>query len=104
MFDNINDIRKAMYDFQTKHRKYPNVIFIPRAKRRQFIEEAYYSSVLEVYSPIRNFLEDFSLLGVKVKWTENTDGVDWIEEFQNVKPEPWVEPVKVKSTSRKIVL
>jgi len=104
MFNNVDDIRKTMHEFRTNTGRYPNTIFISKEKRRQFIEMAYNTFVTDVYSPVRDFLGDITICGVKVRWTENIDGVDWIEEFQNVKPEPLVKPVKVKSNKRRIVL
>lgn len=107
MFDNIDDIRKTMHEFRHRNGKYPNVIFISREKRRQFIEQIYYSSILDINSPIMNYLGDITICGVKVRWTESIDGVDYIEEFA----EKFVQqqcvfkpPVKIKSNKRKIIL
>jgi len=107
MFDNVDDIRKTMYEFRHRNGKYPNVIFISKEKRRQFIEMAYNIFVTDVYSPVRDFLGDITICGVKVRWTESIDGVDYIEEFA----EKFVQqrcvfkpPVKIKSNKRKIIL
>lgn len=109
MFNNVDDIRKTMYEFRTKHGKYPNVIFISKEKRREFLEMFHNSFTIDVYSPVRDFFGDITICGVKVRWTENVDGVDWIEEFnekiqQQYQPLIKSKPIKTISNKRKIIL
>lgn len=110
MFNNVDDIRKTMYEFRTKHGKYPNVIFLSKEKRREFLEMFHNSFTIDVYSPVRDFFGDITICGVKVRWTENIDGVDYIEEFdekiQYKISNPLIKnkPIKIKSNKRKIIL
>ena len=110
MFNTIDDIRKAMHEFGVKTGRYPNVIFIAREKKRQFIEEIYYSSILDTYSPIRDYLGDITICGIKIRWTESIDGVDYLEEFdekiQYKISDPLIKnkPIKIKLNKRKIIL
>lgn len=111
MFNNIDDIRKVMYDFRKEHGRYPNVIFISREKKRKFIEEIYYSSILDIDSPIRDYLGDITICGIKIRWTESIDGVDYMEEFEEISRQEKNEyfkkvlkPIKIRSNKRKIIL
>lgn len=82
MFNKIDDIRKAMYEFKLSKRVYPNVIFISRNKRQAFIQMAYNSWEMDVYSPVHDYFGDIKICGTKVVWTENTDGVDYLPQLQ----------------------
>lgn len=111
-----------MHEFRKNTGRYPNVVFISKEKRREFLEMFRNSFTIDVYSPVGNFLGDITICGIRVRWTENIDGVDWIEEFNDIdqqqkfaqqqyeyfnkllKPLTQSKPIKIKSNKRKIIL
>jgi len=78
MFNNLNDINKAIMDFRLHNGRYPNVIFISKENKASFfkiIDNHYYYS-----NPSQGFNE-MELLGLKVKFTQSLDGLDYVAEF-----------------------
>jgi len=86
MFNNIDDIRKEIYRFRKKTNRYPNVIFIPYNERCEIYNlfNGHFSIDNYNYKIIEQITGNITIFGIKVKWTENIFGVDYIEEFDDI--------------------
>jgi len=122
MFNSLSDIKKIIHEFQRNSHRYPNVLFVSRKQKHNLFRllDDKLSSMFECgpyiidgpqsYTVPASFEDskEITIFGLKVKWTENIDGVDYFPELdEKVDIRKYSVKTKASNTQekkRKIVL
>jgi hypothetical protein len=110
MFDTIQSIWEAIRNFEKVTNRRPNVLFVNDQDKYGFIRMLHreYMNTAErisypIYYPL-NF-EDIVIFGLKIRFTNSLEGVDYISEIDEMYRQPIEKKsVKIKSNKRKIIL
>jgi len=81
MFKSMQDVHKAIQDFRAYRSRYPNVIFVSKNNKLDFLEMVFNSPFYNDKPIILQNIEEINIFGLQVKFTESLDGVDYMREF-----------------------
>ncbi len=111
MFDTIESIWIAIGEFEKKTNKRPNILFINNYNKTSFMQLIYSdyinNSRYGISAHSFHSMNEIIIFGLKVKWSNNIEGVDYIEEFDQrfMQQQKVFKPLtKIKSNRRKIIL